>query len=149
MSLIPPFKDQTETPEYYEWSKHVGGLQKDIECVFRKLKKRFLLIKNPICFANPHNIEQMFLTCCAIHNALLAYDNQNNDVVFESDDTRDENDKETETDTDTESEEDTADRSDESSTTIRFSTDRDFHNRRIALVNHYNICVGEQILDLD
>ena len=141
--LIPPFKDQIETSQYYGWSKHVEGLRKDIECVFGKLKKRFLAIKNPICFANPHDIERMFLTCCAVHNALLAYDNPNDDDVFESDDTRDENDEETEI------EEDTADGSNGSSTAIRFSTDRDFHDRRIALVNHYNISVAQRTLDLD
>ena len=94
--LIPPFKDQTETSEFYSWSKHIEGLCKDIKCVFGKLKKCFLAIKNPICFGNPDNIQQMFVTCCALHNALLKYDNADND---DDDDTDDANDNDADDDT--------------------------------------------------
>ena len=148
--LIPPFKDQTETSEFYGWSKHVEGLRKDIECVFGKLKKRFLAIKNPIRFENPDDIERMFLTCCALHNALLQHDNPNDDDVSVIDGIGD-NDEETETETETETEEDSSDGSNgnESGSGIRFLTDWDFHDRRGALVKHYNICVAQRTIDMD
>jgi hypothetical protein len=36
-----PFKDQWSGPAYEAWSSHIESLQKDIECTFGILKKRF------------------------------------------------------------------------------------------------------------
>ena len=164
--LIPPFKDQTEASEFYSWSKHVEGLRKDIECVFGKLKKRFLAIKNPIHFGNPDNIQRMFVTCCALHNALLKYDNADND---DDDDTDDANDNDADDDTregtnnntEYDTGEDTSNEIDDDSTDgdstneankngcFKITTIRQFVERRQALVDHYNICIANGSLNLE
>ena len=164
--LIPPFKDQTETSEFYSWSKHVEGLRKDIECVFGKLKRRFHAIKNPIRFGNPDNIQRMFVTCCALHNALLKYDNTDNDDDDATDDANDNDaDDDTREDTDDDTEydtgEDTDNEIDDESTdgdstnatnengSFKITTIRQFNERRQALVDHYNICIANGSLNLE
>ena len=133
--LILPFKDQTETSEFYGWSKQVEGLRKDVECTFGILKKCFMVLKNPIRFEKPGVIQDMFVTCCAMHNALLEYDhpeddinqaNENNDVV-----------------------DGVGGHGGQAIGSFMMTTNRQFHERRQALVNHYNICANEHSIDLN
>ena len=49
----------------------VESTRKDIECAFGILKKRFLILKNPIRQQIKHNIERMFLTCSVLHNMTM------------------------------------------------------------------------------
>ena len=50
------------------------SMRKDVECVFRGLKKRFLLLKHPIWLHELEQIQNAFVTCCVLHNLLLDYD---------------------------------------------------------------------------
>jgi hypothetical protein len=68
--LACPFKDQPPGP-VRNWSKSVESTRKDIECIFGILKKKFLILKNPIRQEIKENIERMFLTCCVIHNMTM------------------------------------------------------------------------------
>ena len=69
------------------WSHNVESVRKDIECVFGILKKRFLFFKNPIRSHHPEAINDLFVTCCVLHNILLDYDGYDNweDVMLEDD----------------------------------------------------------------
>lgn len=72
--LIPPYKHQAETSIVGKWSKHVESMRKDIECVFGILKKRFLILKYPVRVIEPKKIEDIFVTCCVLHNLLHDFD---------------------------------------------------------------------------
>mmetsp|Transcript_14316 Transcript_14316/g.16648 ORF Transcript_14316/g.16648 Transcript_14316/m.16648 type:complete len:323 (+) Transcript_14316:290-1258(+) len=72
--LIPPYKNQMEGSDMMEWSKQVESTRKDIECVFGILKKRFLVLKHAIRFQKPEEINDIFTTCCVLHNLILDYD---------------------------------------------------------------------------
>ena len=68
--LACPCKQQPAGP-IGNWSTSVESTRKDIECVFGILKKRFLILKNPIRQQIKQNIERMFLTCCVLHNMTM------------------------------------------------------------------------------
>ena len=54
-----------------------------MECVFGILKGRFRCLKLPILYQSKRCIDNMFFTCCVLHNMLLQYDGL--DVRWESD----------------------------------------------------------------
>ena len=68
--LACPFQQQPAGP-IGNWSTSVESTRKDIECAFGILKKRFLILKNPIRQQIKHNIERMFLTCSVLHNMTM------------------------------------------------------------------------------
>ena len=72
--MIPPYKNQLPGSQHNRWSKNVESIRKDVECTFGILKKRFLILKNPIQHHFPEKIEAIFNTCCAIHNWLHDHD---------------------------------------------------------------------------
>ena len=72
--LIPPYKHQIEGSEEAEWSHHIESMRKDVECVFGILKKRFMFLKHPIRLHKLEHIQNIFVTCCVLHNLLLDYD---------------------------------------------------------------------------
>ena len=55
-----------------------GGLsesvRKDIECVFGILKRRFRVLKVPFLLSTVEQIDDIFRTCCGLHNMLQTYD---------------------------------------------------------------------------
>jgi len=55
------------------WSEWVESIRKDVECFFGVLKARFQFLRNPIEY-NIFTIDDVFKTCCILHNMLLAYD---------------------------------------------------------------------------
>ena len=108
----------------------------------------------------------MFVTCCALHNALLKYDNTDNDDDDATDDANDNDaDDDTREDTDDDTEydtgEDTDNEIDDESTdgdstnatnengSFKITTIRQFNERRQALVDHYNICIANGSLNLE
>ena len=149
--LMPPFKDQLETSAYFGWSKHVESLRKDVECTFGILKKRFMILKNPICLPCPEHVQSVFVTCCALHNALLKHDNDsddNNDYDYENED-EDEDENEDGNETEDENEDNTTDyESEDDDNVMETTTQEQFHDRRNALVEHYNVCVADHSLVL-
>ena len=77
----------------------------------------------------------MFVTCCAMHNALLEYNHPEDDIIQAN-----KNDKVT----------DGVDgHGGQAIGSFMMTTNRQFHKRPQALMNHYNICVAEHSIDLD
>ena len=62
------------TQEEIEWSKKLAGVHKDMERFFGKLKGRFRILKLPIMYQKREDIDNVFFTCCILHNMLHAYD---------------------------------------------------------------------------
>ena len=64
------------TSKDYEarWSKLLESVRKDVECTFGILKGRFRCLKLPIFYHSKKNIDNMFFTCCILHNMLLSND---------------------------------------------------------------------------
>ena len=86
-TLIPPYKHQIDGSDEMNWSHNIESIRKDIECVFGILKKRFLFLKNPIRMHHPETIDDLFVTCCVLHNILLDYDGYDNweEIMLEDD----------------------------------------------------------------
>ena len=68
-----PLKHSSEAYES-RWSKWLETVRKDIECTFGILKGRFRCLKLPIFYHSKKNIDNMFFTCCILHNMLLSND---------------------------------------------------------------------------
>ena len=64
----------TSIPKDALWSKWVESVRKDVECVFGILKDRFRCLKLPIYLHDENVIDNMFFTCCILHNMLLTED---------------------------------------------------------------------------
>ncbi|CAN0110321.1 unnamed protein product, partial [Pylaiella littoralis] len=56
------------------WSKALESVRKDVECFFGILKGRFRILKLGILFQSLEDINNMFFTCCTLHNMLHAFD---------------------------------------------------------------------------
>ena len=56
------------------WSRWVESVRKDVECTFGILKGRFRCLKLPIYYHDKDCIDNMFFTCCILHNILLSDD---------------------------------------------------------------------------
>lgn len=51
-----------------DWTKMVESLRKDVECLFGELKQEFAILKYGSRFSSLTLMDNIFLTCCAIHN---------------------------------------------------------------------------------
>ena len=56
------------------FSKHLESVRKDIECCFGILKGRFRILKIPVLFQTQAAVDNIFKTCCVIHNMILSFD---------------------------------------------------------------------------
>ena len=85
-TLIPPYKHQIDGLDEMNWSHNIESVWKDIECVFRILKKRFLFLKNPIWIYHQEEIDRLFVTCCVLYNIILKYDGYKNweEIILEN-----------------------------------------------------------------
>ena len=80
LQLMCPLK--TTTQEYLAlFSKRLESVRKDVERTFGCLKKRFKVLKIPLLFRDASFVNNIFLTCCVLHNMLLD-DAQINDGGF-------------------------------------------------------------------
>lgn len=68
-----PQSSYTSGPLFH-WSKLLESVRKDIECVFGRLKIRFSILKSRIRLHSRFDIDNIFRTCCILHNMLLTYD---------------------------------------------------------------------------
>jgi hypothetical protein len=71
--LICPFKAPSSAAEL-RWSKALESVRKDIECFFGILQGRFRILKLPLQYRQHHDIDNMFMTCCILHNIIHAFD---------------------------------------------------------------------------
>ncbi|CAN0462809.1 unnamed protein product, partial [Ectocarpus sp. 12 AP-2014] len=71
--LIPPAK-YPQTDMESKWSKALESVRKDVECFFGILKGRFRILKLGILFQDKNVIDNLFFTCCTLHNMLHAFD---------------------------------------------------------------------------
>jgi hypothetical protein len=61
-------------PEEVYWSEWIESVRKDVECTFGILKGRWRILRNPISYQHQKDIDNIFDTCCIIHNMLLKLD---------------------------------------------------------------------------
>jgi Plant transposon protein len=66
-SLMYPSKDAQSVADR-DWSEMLESLRKDIECLFGQLKQEFAILKYGSRFNSLELMDDIFLTCCAIHN---------------------------------------------------------------------------------
>lgn len=55
-------------------SKRLENVRKDVECFFGILKGRFRILKLLILYRDEETINNLFFTCCILHNMLHAFD---------------------------------------------------------------------------
>ena len=60
-----------KTIRFSEW---LESMRKDVECTFGILKGRFAVLRYGIRFHKLYMCDQLFMTCCALHNLLLDVD---------------------------------------------------------------------------
>ena len=68
--MIAPMKEAVLFTEI-RWSKWLESVRKDVECTFGILKGRFRILKTGIRLHSIESIDQLWCTCCALHNMLL------------------------------------------------------------------------------
>ena len=56
------------------WSKWIEALRKDVECAFGIMKGRFRILKTGIRLHGTEAVDDLWATCCALHNMLLEAD---------------------------------------------------------------------------
>ena len=56
------------------WSKRLESVRKGVECTFGILKRRFRILRQAFQLRDPEAINDIFTSCCALHNMLLQYD---------------------------------------------------------------------------
>ena len=73
---VPPVKNATtyETIRFSEW---LESMRKDVECTFGILKQRFAILRYGIRHSSIKKVDQIWLTCCALHNKLIFLDKGN------------------------------------------------------------------------
>ena len=66
-TMMPPTKSWVSDMEY-NWSEMLESLRKDIECLFGQMKQEFAILKYGSRFNSMDLMDDIFFTCCAIHN---------------------------------------------------------------------------------
>lgn len=72
-TTVPPLKDSIKKSEV-RFSQWLESLRKDVECTFGILKSRWRILKTGIRLHNTEAADNVWLTCCALHNMLLDVD---------------------------------------------------------------------------
>jgi hypothetical protein len=72
-TTVPPIKKSNSRAEI-RFSQWLESLRKDVECAFGILKGRWRVLKTGIRVHNTEAADNMWLTCCALHNMLLDVD---------------------------------------------------------------------------
>jgi len=70
---IPPIK-RTMYITDTRWSEWLESMRKGVECTFGILKGRFRMLKAGIRIHGFHAADDIWMTCCALHNMLLSVD---------------------------------------------------------------------------
>ena len=72
-TTVPPIKHSCNRSEI-RFSQWLESLRKDVECTFGILKGRWRVLKSGIRVHNTEAADNIWLTCCALHNVLLDVD---------------------------------------------------------------------------
>jgi hypothetical protein len=72
-TTIPPIANTVHVPEI-RWSKWVESMRKDVECTFGILKGRWRILKTGVRIHGVDCVDDIWITCCALHNWLLDID---------------------------------------------------------------------------
>lgn len=72
-TLVPPLKSTCNRSEL-RFSQWLESMRKDVECTFGILKGRWRILKSGIRLHNTEIADNIWLTCCALHNMLLDVD---------------------------------------------------------------------------
>ena len=72
-TTIPPMK-QTIFYKEPRWSEWLESMQKDVECTFSIMKGRWRILKSGIHLHGVDVADNIWKTCCALHNMLLHVD---------------------------------------------------------------------------
>jgi hypothetical protein len=73
---IPPMKNSVDLRQI-RWSQWLESMRKDVECTFGILKGRWRVLKAGIRVHGVEKADNIWLTCCALHNWLLEHDGLN------------------------------------------------------------------------
>lgn len=79
VTLIAPSKYPSSVDES-DFSSMLESVRKDVECFFGILKGRFRILKLRMGYHSREDIDNIFFTCCILHNMLHSFDGMN---VFE------------------------------------------------------------------
>ncbi|CAN0408744.1 unnamed protein product, partial [Discosporangium mesarthrocarpum] len=71
--LMAPYEASCNEDQL-QWSKRLESVRKDVECFCGILKGRFRILKLPLGFRDEDRIDNMFNTCCILHNMLHVCD---------------------------------------------------------------------------
>jgi hypothetical protein len=71
--MVPPFSVTNKIDET-RWSRQVESMRKDVECTFGILKSRWRNLKSGVYVNGVDKVDEIWLTCCALHNLLLDID---------------------------------------------------------------------------
>ena len=66
--------ENSAIPREALWSEWAETVREDVECAFGVLKGRFRCLKLPIYYHNKDHIDNMFYSCCIMHNMFLHFD---------------------------------------------------------------------------
>ena len=70
---VPPVKNSV-TYKYIWFSEWLESMRKDVECTFGIMKGNFCILRYGLRLQSIKRCDQLFLTCCALHNRLLFVD---------------------------------------------------------------------------
>jgi len=70
---VPPLSVSNKIDET-RWSRWVESMRKDVECTFGNLKGRWRILKMGVRLHGVDKVDDIWLTCCALHNWLLDID---------------------------------------------------------------------------
>jgi hypothetical protein len=66
-TMMEPSKRPADQDDY-NWTEMLESLRKDVECLFGQMKQEFAILKYGCRFNDLVLMDDIFLTCCAIHN---------------------------------------------------------------------------------
>ena len=70
---MPPIKNGV-TYKFIRFSEWLESMRKDVECTFGILKGRFCILRYGVRMESIDRWDQLWATCCALHNMLLFVD---------------------------------------------------------------------------